>query len=601
MASPPRSAFRRLLVVLRWAVLLLLLNAVTAIWLFWRQYDTLGAALTSGSFPFERGTWELEVKQIDKERNKEKTFQVHLSRDGGDTALSVIIPDQKESPIHCWSMGEIIHLQAPSTGASFQAKGGDVELLRTAVLEAGAVLPELTLKERLLAALALRPLITGVKSTDDGALGWRLRTHYGTLWVRSDGTPIEAQISIPGWEGKLLTHAEPAPRPGKPDPAAEAVPGDEMMAALGEVVRIATLPISPVVRPPDGITRSGKGQLEVRNGHRQMFLSGTPFEIGHQHGALAGQRVEVVARRLVYGVGLLYSIKQKEWFPAAARDLVKRQKPFIREEYFEEMHGLAQGARLPLDLIQAANIFPEFFHCSGVALMGDATQGGELLHARVLDYMVGIGLQDEAAVMAIERPGVNKFITVGYLGFIGSVTGMNEKQVAIGEMGGAGQGDWDGTPMSLLIREALERCNTLGEVETFMREAKRTCEYYYLITDGKGPSALGVAATPEKFETFGPGEFHERLNQPVEDAVLLSGSGRYEKLVERVRAHQGKIDRDALIEIIKHPVSMRSNLHNVIFQPQSLRLSVADAVRGGMACDQPYRTYTWEELFVSSP
>ena len=41
-------------------------------------------------------------------------------------------------------------------------------------------------------------------------------------------------------------------------------------------------------------------------------------------------------------------------------------------------------------------------------------------------------------------------------GFIGSVTGMNAKKLSIGEMGGAGQGHWDGVPMSLLVRMALE-------------------------------------------------------------------------------------------------------------------------------------------------
>jgi hypothetical protein len=203
--------------------------------------------------------------------------------------------------------------------------------------------------------------------------------------------------------------------------------------------------------------------------------------------------------------------------------------------------------------------------------------------------------------MAIARPGVNRFVTVGYLGFIGSVTGMNEKQVAIGEMGGDGQGDWDGIPMSLLIRQALEDCNTLEEAEKFMRESPRTCEYYYVLSDGKGPSAIGVAATPKKFETFGPGVWHERLPTPVKDAVLVSGPGRYEALVERVQKNYGGITCEELIEIIKRPVAMKSNLHNVIFQPQSLRLSVADAAHGRLACDQPYRTYTWSELFSPAP
>jgi hypothetical protein len=59
--------------------------------------------------------------------------------------------------------------------------------------------------------------------------------------------------------------------------------------------------------------------------------------------------------------------------------------------------------------------------------------------------------------------------------------------------------------------------------------------------------------------------------------------------------------RDDLIEIIKRPVAMKSNLHHVIFQPQSLRLSVSDASGKAVACDQPYRTYTWDDLFSAAP
>jgi isopenicillin-N N-acyltransferase-like protein len=451
-----------------------------------------------------------------------------------------------------------------------------------------------------LGVLALRPLLTGVRWSENGP-AWRIQTSRGSLWAGPEALPEQANLKVGNWRVEIARPEKHHESIETTKLVKEEVPAEELVSSVAEAIRLVGTLVTPPEPKTSEIRRSGSGWLEVRDGHIQMFLEGTPYEIGLQHGKLDPAGVRKVCRRLVYGVGLLYSFKKGEWFPIAARKLIERQRPFIAPAYFEEMQGLADGSALPLDLIQMANIFPEFFHCSGVALMGEATKGGELLHARVLDYMVGIGLQDHAAVMAISRPGVNRFVTVGYLGFIGSVTGMNEKQVAIGEMGGDGQGDWDGIPMSLLIRQALEDCNTLQEVETFMRESPRTCEYYYVISDGKGPSAVGVAATPKKFETFGPGVWHERLTEPVKDAVLLSGPGRYEALVERVRRDYGKITPDDLIEIIKRPVAMKSNLHNVIFRPQTLRLSVADASRRGVACDEPYRSYTWNDLFSAAP
>ena len=36
---------------------------------------------------------------------------------------------------------------------------------------------------------------------------------------------------------------------------------------------------------------------------------------------------------------------------------------------------------------------------------------------------------------------------------------------------------------------------TLADAMRLFRETKRTCEYYYVISDGKGPSAVAVGAT----------------------------------------------------------------------------------------------------------
>lgn len=578
------------------AILLLgLANGIAASWILGSQYDKLKEVLRTGIWPIENGQRGIVITE--SLNQGEKVYRLGVHRSGAQASLTFDIPNQDVSPLRIATDGTGLQLCSLSKELSFEAPGFDADAIQRALREAADHLPDLSFTQRFAGASFLRPFLTGVRWNADG-VEWKITTSRGSLWVGREALPKEAVLQHGEWSVSI------SPQNGASSPPVTAadlkkveVPGKELSASVAEAIRIVGALVGPLEKKADEIRLSGAGWLTMRNGHRTMSLKGTPYEIGHQHGSLAPDEINRVCRRVVYGVGLLYSLKKGEWFPSAARALVERQRPFIIPAYFEEMQGLATGSGVPLDLVQMANIFPEFFHCSGVALMGEATEGGELLHARVLDYMVGIGLQDYAVVMAISRPGVNRFVTVGYLGFIGSVTGMNEKQVAIGEMGGAGHGSWDGIPMSLLIRQTLEDCNTLQEAEAFMRQSPRTCEYYYVLSDGKGPSAVGIAATADKFESFGPGAWHELLTKPVKDGVLLSGSGRYEALVERVQQNHGKITRDGLIEIIKRPVAMKSNLHNVIFQPQSLQLSVADATRNGPACDQPYRTYIWNDLF----
>ena len=55
--------------------------------------------------------------------------------------------------------------------------------------------------------------------------------------------------------------------------------------------------------------------------------------------------------------------------------------------------------------------------------------------------------------------------------------------------------------MAQLVREVMEKADTLDEAVEIMRKGPRTCEYYYVISDGKAKRAVGIAATPEKLRS----------------------------------------------------------------------------------------------------
>ena len=151
--------------------------------------------------------------------------------------------------------------------------------------------------------------------------------------------------------------------------------------------------------------------------------------------------------------------------------------------------------------------------------------------------------------------------------------------------------------MSFLVRGALERCDTLDEVLAYFRDHPRTCEYYYVVSDGNSRTAVGLKATPDILEVVRPGTAHPQLPEPVADAVLMSAGDRYTHLVKRVRSRYGEIDAAALIELIDRPVAMRSNLHNAVFSPEERMLWVANAGRHTPACSEPYARYQWDDLF----
>lgn len=391
------------------------------------------------------------------------------------------------------------------------------------------------------------------------------------------------------------------------------------------------------------VAREGEGYLERReDGALVLHLKGSPHDMGLQHGRLLRDVIASNIQRIVDNQGDMG--KSDEYLAyrmmrPMMHDMLRRHIP---ARFKEEMRGLAEGSGVSYDDIEAGNLFPAAFHCSGIALRGAATRDQSLYHVRILDYMTALGLQDAALVIVHQPDGLRSWLNVGFAGFIGSVTGMNDAQVAIGEMGGGGLGYWDGVEMPFLIRDALERASTLDEALELFRTTPRTCEYYYVISDGKTRDAVGIWSTTEVFETIRPGEDYALFEgmrprgaaadgkafgrglkvqadefrvvfkgenevegfialQPA-DTLVMSGADRYQHFMNRLKPHYGQVDEKVLMDLVKRPVSMGSNLHVAIFHPETLEVWVAVAASDGTpACDQVYRRYDLRAELAPGP
>lgn len=351
--------------------------------------------------------------------------------------------------------------------------------------------------------------------------------------------------------------------------------------------------------------KHGQGWLEEIDGQLVLHLKGSHYDMGLQHGTLLREHVRENMHNLleVKGETSLVEIGPLKLKPRNAIEMITAiQKDFVPAWYYEELRGLAEGSGLPAEDVTLANFIPELFHCSGFAIMNSATKDGSLYHGRVLDYAIDWGLQDHAVVIVCEPDGEIPFVNISYAGFIGCVTGMNAKNVSIGEMGGGGLGHWHGMPMAVLMRQALQTCSTFEEVLEVYRGTPRTCQYFYVVADGKTNQACGMEASWDRMEVIMPGQSHERLPLPVADCALLSAGGRYEELVTRVKAGHGHFTAEEALHLMDRPVAMKSNLHNVLFEPKTTRFWVSNAGSDGTpAAEQPYHAFELNKLLHSVP
>lgn len=513
-------------------------------------------------------------------------YSVNIRRRRDETAFA--LPHHKVVFVGQGSTDENDHLSAK----------GIVSRLISPASQAGMYPPLLKNGDPSAVALVLTQLlkIQFDSQSESWTIGKDIRFNFGDdtlLDLTSRGTkvsirriPIGPILPATDWKGF----------------ASVSIDRTELERQLVRGVRRATEVLVPgpqLVAPAQTAKVVEHGELRWIDGHRVVLLEGTPEQIGTAHGELLREESMRCIDSVLNAFGTVQTIVNGRWFRHDLEQAYARLAPHIPADHKDETRALARSLQLDPNLVEAVNVFPEMFHCSGFAVFGSATEGGKLYHGRVLDYMTTIGLQDAATTFIVAPKGKISFANVGYGGFIGSVSGMNVKAISLGEMGGRGEGKWDGVPMATLMRRALEECSTLDEVITLWKTNPRTCEYYYVFADGKSNQAVGVAAYPESVEFVMPGESHPRLGEGIKDAVVLSAGSRLEELRKRVTKLHGSIDADSAQTLMCRPVAMDSNLHNVLFVPADGVLYVANASHSQPAADRPYVKLDLNELLQS--
>jgi len=480
----------------------------------------------------------------------------------------------------------IVHLgQGPTEPADHLDPAGIVRRLVSEHSLAAAILPLVAPADPdTLATLATTLL--GARGVGDGAWEWRdYRLH-----LPADGGRLV--LAGPGFTAtvSLAPATVPAAADDWPGLTRSDVPRAELERTLARGARrgLEILVPGPTLTAPEPVSRSVEhGTLAWVEGQRVVTLHGTPEQVGRAHGELLRAEAWRCLDSVLHLVGTVETIRDGRWFRRRLEEALGRLAPHVPARHDRELQALAAAIGCDGHLLRVVNVFPELFHCSGFAVMGTATTDGTLYHGRVLDYMTEIGLQDAATTFVVAAEGSIPFVNVGYAGFTGSVSGMNARGISLGEMGGRGEGHWDGVPMATLMRRALEECTTLDEVMDLWRRSPRTCEYYYVFADGKTRRAVGVAATPDAIEFVQPGAAHPRLGPGIPDAVVLSAGERLECLRGRITEGHGRIDEAVALRLMDRPVAMRSNLHNVLFVPERLRLHVANASHSRPAAERP--------------
>ncbi|NQT89024.1 hypothetical protein HQ560_19805 [bacterium] len=363
-------------------------------------------------------------------------------------------------------------------------------------------------------------------------------------------------------------------------------------------------------RPDDAARQSGAGSLTIDSGRRVVRLKGGPREIGRQHGALLPAETKRICESIVHPLGLSQSILRKVWYPDVLRAGLKQMAPHIPSEFHEEMAGLAEGAGLPLELVQMANVFPRLFGISGFVVLPEAAETKKLYHGHALSSGRWTAAARDTALFVVERDGAQPFLHVGTAGLIGVTAGMNKAKIVLslaGEQDKAARGNialgiggehewrWDSTPSAFLIRMGLERGDTLEKTVATLRAGRRGGACSFLISDGAKNRAVLLRASKDSIDVHQPGEPHG-----VKHCLVAASPEGATPVAATLKKELGDMTSYKSRKLLRPPLSGETGLHSVLFMPQGHDVDIAIARGSSPAYKQRYKRYDLKD-FLPKP
>ena len=292
------------------------------------------------------------------------------------------------------------------------------------------------------------------------------------------------------------------------------------------------------------------------------------------------------------------------------------------------MHGLAHGAELPLHIIHHIHALPAITEwggkkrikrlvkqmvageklgtsCSNIGAAATSTADGRLYAVRVLDWgLHRLSKLHEYPLITVARPSQgHAFANIGWVGFIGAVSGMNEQGITLGEMG---YGDppnetLRGKPMPFLLRDVLQYASNLGDVRRILSQSPGTNSFAFVMTDGKSSESEIYLKDRDRFEVFEAGEplVDNRKSFPAFQNLVYGG--HYDERMARVLGrHHGELSPELFMSSIIPEIAMKSNFQNVVYDPGKLVFWVNNANGPkNRAAEQPYTFFDLAQALVS--
>jgi hypothetical protein len=253
----------------------------------------------------------------------------------------------------------------------------------------------------------------------------------------------------------------------------------------------------------------GRSWTRMVGGLREVYLHGSPEEIGAEEARLLRDRMVVdearlwndyeryvpwwIARVAIEDFSRLrYRHIDRRIPEARRRELAAQSLAFEPDPFTTHMPTYQRMVFLHAlyDIALSFEHSP-LIGCSSFALDPTLAADGHAIVARTFDMETDEVLDLDKAVFLVWEKGAIPFASVAWPGFVGVVTGMNVEGVFVVVHGGrAREPSAEGTPVAFTLREVLGHARNTVEATAMLRAQEVMVSHIVFVADGAGHFAV---------------------------------------------------------------------------------------------------------------
>jgi isopenicillin-N N-acyltransferase-like protein len=255
----------------------------------------------------------------------------------------------------------------------------------------------------------------------------------------------------------------------------------------------------------------------------EMYTSGAPFERGVINGKLSKELIVSQEEAFTHQIKkMIPSTSFLKFLKYIIGFMNKDLSDHVTKEYQDEIYGISMSASDSFQWIGSNYSRQLNYHaahdighalqnlmlvgCTSFGAWDTKTENGALILGRNFDFWVGDDFAKNKIVSFVAPQAGHKFAFITWGGFIGVVSGMNDKGLTVTINAARSDIPWGGaaTPVSLVAREVLQYAGNIKEAVAIAHKRKMFVSESFLIGSAADHKSVIIEKTPDTLAVYDP-------------------------------------------------------------------------------------------------